>query len=109
MEALGHPFEAESASIWKYPIPVGGATFDVPAGAEVVHVGFDPAADPRRVSANVRLATPNIAIWARVDRLAPTEARTFTFIGTGHDAPKDGRYLGSAVGDGFAWHVFEIE
>lgn len=102
METLGHPFEAESASIWKYPVPVGGATFDVPAGAEVVHVGFDP-------QPALWQASPHVVIWARVDRLAPTEARTFTFIGTGHDEPKDARYLGSAVGDGFAWHVFEIE
>lgn len=97
---LGHPFEGESERIWKYVLAIPGveASHDLPAGSLIVHVGRDPV-NPGMV-----------AMWARVDRLKPTEQRRFIFLGTGDEYDSEKLdYLGSVISPPYAWHVFEVK
>ena len=74
----------------------GTATFDMPRGAIVRHVGYQGQQD--------------VAIWVEVDTKMPRMERTFTIIGTGHPAPEawDATYLGTVqTPSGLVWHVYE--
>lgn len=83
-------------TIWKYPLQLkGGAQrAEMPAGARVIHVAQQHG-------------TPTL--WAEVDDDNPTEARLFTVHGTGHPIKHAGRYVGTAVGVPFVWHVYELD
>lgn len=50
----------------------------------------------------------HICVWYRCDPAAPLEHRKIAVVGTGHPAPADGRYLGSAAlhGGELVFHVF---
>lgn len=50
-----------------------------------------------------------ICVWYRCEPEAPPEERVIAIVGTGHPAPRDGRYLGTASlsGGSLMFHVFE--
>ena len=82
-------------TVWKYNWPSiqGEAEFDMPSGAEILHVA-------------AQHDTP--CIWARVNPDATKQKRKFTIVGTGHlcpDAPHVGSFLMS--GGAFVFHIFE--
>lgn len=82
-------------TIYKYTVSVYTPRVRVPAGATVLFVGTDPG-------------NGYPAIWMELDPEAEYEDRYYTFIGTGHDVPVGGRYIGSTISDPFVWHVYEI-
>lgn len=49
-----------------------------------------------------------ICVWFRCDPNAPKEPRKVAIVGTGHAAPADGRYIGTASlhGGNLIFHVF---
>lgn len=49
-----------------------------------------------------------ICVWFKCDPAAPKEWRKIAIVGTGHPAPADGRYLGTASlqGGNLMFHVF---
>jgi len=52
-----------------------------------------------------------IDVWVLLDTNAPTQARRFTYTGTGHPVPEDAHHIASTPrhGDtGLVWHLFEI-
>lgn len=57
----------------------------------------------------VRDQFEKVCLWFLVDPTAEKEKRTIAIVGTGHPAPEDGAYLGSAMlaGGTLVWHVFE--
>lgn len=52
----------------------------------------------------------NVVLWAEVPVGVhrPVETRTFTIIGTGHDVPETGTYIGTVFDGPFVWHVYEV-
>jgi hypothetical protein len=81
-------------TIWKATL---GATdvqeIDVPIGAEMLCA---------------REQHEGICVWFRCDPNAGREKRKIAIVGTGHPAPADGRYLGTASlhGGRLMFHVF---
>ena len=86
---------ADEARVYKYPIKIDdGVLLDMPAGAEVVHVG---------------LQNDVVCLWAIVDPSAEPEPRMFFVVGTGHPIPGEaGRHVGTVPTHGgkYVWHVF---
>ena len=82
-------------TIWKVVLrPVIVQDIQVPVGAEILCA---------------REQYEKICIWFRCDPDAAIEKRTIAIIGTGAEAPDDGRYLGTASLDSgnLIFHVFE--
>lgn len=52
----------------------------------------------------------NICVWYQCDSLNKKEVRSFEIVGTGHECPRHGDYLGSAVlqGGNYVFHIFEV-
>jgi len=48
-------------------------------------------------------------LWVHVDASKPEETVNYKVTGTGHPAPNDGKYVGSAIMPPFVWHVWEFE
>ena len=82
-------------AVWKYPIPFGRVTLDLPRGAVVVHV-----------AAQNDMPT----IWVRLDPGAPKVLRMYEVFATGEPVPGDAAYCGTAhtVGGALVWHIFEV-
>lgn len=51
----------------------------------------------------------DISVWFICDPARPTEQRNIAIVGTGHPAPSDGKYLGTASlrRGALIFHVFE--
>ena len=82
--------------IFKYPLepsPASTQPLDLPAGAEVLHVGEQYM---------------GIQLWAKVDPNAEPETRFFRIYGTGQTLPDDAVHLGTVQMNPFIWHVFEL-
>lgn len=81
-------------AIWKFELVPGQQLIDMPRGAEPLFV------DRQRDSAFV---------WCAVDPSAPTIRHGFTVVGTGHQLPEDGRYIGSWQfrDEGLVFHAFD--
>lgn len=84
--------------VWKYSLatfPEGIAEIEMPAYAEVVHVGLQDR-------------TPTI--WAVVDPDAKRkELRRFKIYGTGHGIRENAKHVGTWFQGPYVWHLFEIE
>ena len=81
-------------AIWKFPLIWGGSQdVRMPRGAEILCV------QKQGLTAT---------IWALVDPLALTEARSFEVIGTGWQFDPTGmRYVSTWQDGDFVWHLFE--
>jgi hypothetical protein len=82
--------------VYKYPLEITDTqSLRLPAGAEVLHVGFQGR---------------NLMLWARVDPEAETVDRWFCVAGTGHSLPKEPLlYLGTVFHpQNLVFHVFEM-
>ncbi len=53
----------------------------------------------------------DICVWAEVDTTSPMIARRFRVVGTGHDAPGDATYIGTAMllGGRLVLHVYAYD
>jgi hypothetical protein len=83
------------STIWKATLDLRGVQdVTVPEGAEIL---------------TAREQHGQVCIWFKCDPFAAKVARRIALVGTGHPAPPDGRYLGSAHLDGghLVLHVFE--
>lgn len=81
-------------TIWKTTLAVADVQqIQVPAGAEFLCAKEQQG---------------HICVWFRCDPSAPIEPRKIAIVGTGHPAPADGRYLGTASlhGGELMFHVF---
>lgn len=81
-------------TIWKSVLKVLDVQeINVPVGAEMLCA---------------REQFEHICVWYRCDPSANLEPRKIAIIGTGHPAPADGRYLGTAAlhGGQLMFHVF---
>jgi hypothetical protein len=79
--------------IFKYPFDVGAnVEFDLPQGAELLHVGLDP----QGVS----------CLWARVHPGMPTEKHYLHVYGTGMVIPDGLTHFGTFVQEEYVRHVF---
>lgn len=82
-------------TIWKWSIDRVVETIPMPRGADVVHVGHDPAGI--------------LCIWAEVDSDAPLEDRVFEVFGTGHDLPAESAtHLSTWVDGDLVLHLYEV-
>lgn len=82
-------------TIWKTILkPADVQTIEVPEGAELLCA---------------REQFEQICVWFRCDPSASKTQREVAIVGTGHPAPADGRYLGTAAlhGGNLMFHVFE--
>lgn len=83
-------------TIWKYPIPMGGFTLEMPANAHIL---------------TVQTQDGSPFLWAMVDTEAPTVERRFTVRGTGHGANGvlETAYIGTfqLLDGAFIGHLFE--
>lgn len=82
-------------TIWKAVLkPADVQEIEVPAGAELLCA---------------REQYEEICVWFRCDPTAAKVGREVTIVGTGHPAPPDGRYIGTAslCGGQLIFHVFE--
>lgn len=82
-------------TVWKAvlkPIEVQG--IEVPKGAKML---------------SAHSQQEQICVWFLCDSEAPRETRTIAIVGTGHEAPTDGVFLGTAQLQGgvLQFHVFE--
>lgn len=95
---MGHPFETERERIVEFPLRTPGVSegFDLPSGAEIVHVGLSERGE--------------FALFVRADRLSPTERRTFRSVATNEEFPKDATYLGTVYRPrtGHCSHIIEL-
>jgi hypothetical protein len=80
--------------VFKYPLTVGAALTAVMLRGIVVHVGIDPQGE--------------LCLWAEHDEQARETEQRFAVVGTGHQVPAGGRYVGSASHGLFVWHVYEV-
>ena len=82
-------------TIYKYPFPHGmdTAAIEMHRGAVVRRVAMQGDA---------------LCIWAEVDSADLKSVRHFRIVGTGHEIPENGHYLGSCDDDPLVWHVIEI-
>lgn len=81
--------------IWKYSIPLGRITLEMPQDSKILHVA---------------LQNDTICLWALVEPTAKKSGRTFQVVGTGHLCiESDETYLGTVQIGQFVWHVFELE
>lgn len=82
-------------TVWKFvwPLPRDEHEFDMPAGAELLHVSAQDN---------------DLCIWARVHPGASVTKRRFLLAGTGLPAPT-GKYIGTALlmAGTLVLHVFE--
>ncbi len=81
-------------TIWKAELaPADEQEIAVPVGSEMLCA---------------REQQDKICVWFRCDPSAPKEMRKFTVAPTGHQAPADGRYLGTAslIDGQLIFHVF---
>lgn len=82
-----------SHTIWKATLKEPSGILDLPEGAEILcaHEQFE-----------------EICLWFRCSPQAPKRSRAFAVVGTGHPAPEDGEYIGTAFlqGGGLVFHVF---
>jgi hypothetical protein len=83
-------------TVWKFPVSITDHTLVVsmPRAARVVEVGVQDGL---------------LCMWAIVHSDAPTDARRFQVVGTGHQAPDGGKYVGTAHVPPFVWHLFEVD
>jgi len=80
-------------TIYKYTFDINDdIEIEMPAGAEIVHVGVDPQGQA--------------AIWAKVNTKDPAVAQRFNIRGTGHDIDGAGNHVASFNQGAFVWHVF---
>jgi hypothetical protein len=86
-------------TIWKFPFEITDKQLiEMPAGAHIVHVGFDPNRTP--------------CLWAEVDPgpRVPRVQRTIYVFGTGRELAFGEREVGQHLGtfnDGpFVWHIY---
>lgn len=88
-------------TIHHFVVPIGqneGGSFPVK---------IDPTArivEVRQLSMNA----PGVEFWAIVDTTHKSEERQFAIHGTGHPIPPGQRYVGTAPGPTFVWHLFEV-
>ena len=86
-------------TIWKYELGINDEYqgLYIPSTAMIVHVDMASRDDDMGVGLWVELETGHVI----------TRPRVFKVVGTGHDNP-DGTYVGTAVGNLFEWHVYEV-
>lgn len=88
-------------SIYKYDVPLEGATHMIPQGALLQHVAVQYQPDV-------------VSFWATVDtETLIMEERRFEIVGTGHLIPENGVYVGTAEvkvnnGGSLVWHLIEV-
>lgn len=82
-------------TIWKFPLRPGTTALNLPAGAEILHVGEQEG---------------GVNIWALLDPSHPDEERVFQIWGTGWQITVEpGQHVGTVqMRDGLVWHVFEV-
>lgn len=82
-------------TIYKYPFKITDSLeIRMPRHAEILHVGLQKG-EPH--------------LWARVDTTQPKVTRFINIRGTGHDASRVDRHIGTLImSDGeFVFHVFD--
>lgn len=88
--------------IWRHEIPIRFG---------VMITDTCESARPLRVAIDDRTPPEHLSMWMlRPDEKTPPgscRARTFVVFGTGRAIPERHRYVGSASGGPFVWHVFE--
>lgn len=86
-------------TIWKFPIKMAtDFALEIPFGYKVLHVGVQHATHD---------AGP--FFWAEVNPAGDTGQIHFAVVGTGHDIPVKGKYLGTWLSDDFVWHLYQRE
>ncbi len=82
-------------TIWKFEVPINDKVtkIEMPMGARIVHVGAQH--------------TDTLTFWAMVDKDLPTQWRSFTVIGTGHEFANYWLHVGSVLMEPFVWHLLE--
>ena len=89
---------ANMETIWKYNLYAVDEpqAIYVPSTAKVLHVAMQHG---------------ELAMWIRLTTThAIAQERWFKVVGTGHTLPENTvDYVGTAVGDVFVWHVFEVK
>jgi len=81
--------------IYKYHINSGMNKILSYRGAKVLSAGLDPAGV--------------LSIWVLVDINEQEAGLTVSCVGTGWDAPKNSRFVGTVQQDIYMWHVFQWE
>lgn len=82
-------------SIWKWGLSLGTNTVQMPEGTTILSFGN-------------QLEKPTI--WGEVDVDQEREDRVFVIVGTGHEIPDNGLYLGTAqfMEGALVWHLYEL-
>ncbi len=81
-----------SRSVWKFSLELAEVqVVPMPSGAQLLHV-------------DMQAGTLNL--WALVDPTAEPEERKIAVVPTGHPAPSEAAYVGTAMDRPFVWHVF---
>ena len=84
-------------TIHKHVVPFVGQRFVVNthAGAEALTTQFQNG---------------QLVFWMRVNTWNPFVRLEFVVVGTGHDCPANGKYVGTSQdpGTGFVWHLFAL-
>lgn len=84
--------------ILKFPLEIVDIQDVVmPVGADILHIGYQRG---------------NLCLWAVCDTTA-VGVRNFEILGTGNPINptanwQERKFIGTAVGDTFVWHVFEL-
>jgi hypothetical protein len=89
--------------IWKFPLPLGGWGF-MPKVKHTVQMPM--VCHP--LSLQMQKDVPTL--WAQVDPQSSPCVRTFEWVGTGHEVPYEGKYVGTVqANDGdFVFHLYEL-
>lgn len=82
-------------TIYKYKVNLSAKPIYIPQGATLCFVGLSPD-------------DQSVAMWFDIPDIdAPSDARRFVILGTGHPVSSSEKYIGSVIDGTFVWHVFE--
>jgi hypothetical protein len=83
-----------NTTIWKFPLQrlTPHISIALPEGAQILH--FD-------------IQVGEFCIWCAVDPEAPMKYEIFSILGTGDELPQRRKHIGTALDNGFVWHLFQ--
>ena len=80
--------------VFKFPITMAtDFALEMPRGYKVLHVAEQGPNGP--------------FFWAEVNPAVQLDRIHFAIVGTGHDIPVEGTYLGTWLSGDFVWHLYQ--
>jgi len=81
-------------AVWKFPVEFPNCELEMPQNSWIIHVNSQ--------------GEDRVVLWVDVDTEAKRVKRRFVVVGTGHEIPAGGVFVGSVKDSPYMWHLFEV-